>query len=87
MTRPREYDAVFEISHAIFQLADDNVVPEIGDDVRRSRPPSDNRGATVLCVIADGPVRVRAQAWDTAPSPETAHAPIEDHLRQVWPDT
>jgi hypothetical protein len=62
MTGVREYEAVFRISHATFQLVDRNVVPEMGDVVG---------GAAVLCGISDGPVRVRAQASDTALLPET----------------
>jgi hypothetical protein len=68
----REFEAVFHISHAMFQLPDLGVVPEIGDDLGGLVVPLINGGAAVLCGISDGPVRVRAQASDAAPESETA---------------
>ncbi|GAA3166319.1 hypothetical protein GCM10010531_18670 [Blastococcus jejuensis] len=72
MTEPQEYEAVFAISHAIFQLTDYDVVPEIGDNVGGLAVPLINGGAAVLCGISAGPVHVRAQVSATPPPPETA---------------
>ena len=67
----RTYEAVFRISHSTFQLADYNVVPEMGDEVAGLAMPLLHGGAAVLCGISDGPVRVVAQVWTTEPPPES----------------
>ena len=77
MTQPdeRAYDATFRISKGLFQLTDERVVPELAEPAIRSGDllvPHIAGGATVICGIDTGPVRVRAEVHATAPAPDAA---------------
>jgi hypothetical protein len=67
----RSYDATFLISHGVFQLTDERVVPELAEPAIRSGDllvPHISGGATVVCGIDTGPVRVRAEVHASAPA-------------------
>jgi hypothetical protein len=70
--RPEQsYDAVVPVTDNVFQLTDDDVLPEaLTEDGDLVNPVLG--GLTVLCGISDGPVRLRAERWAAAPPPETA---------------
>src|SRR3954447_22102444 len=59
----------------LFQLTDERVVPELAEPLIRTGDlvvPHISGGATVVCGIDDGPVRLRAQVLATPPRPDAA---------------
>ena len=64
------YEATFGISHGLFQLTDERVVPELAEPAVRPGDlvvPHVSGGATVFCGIDTGAVHVRAEALAAAP--------------------
>ena len=91
MTQPdgHSYESTFGISHGLFQLTDERVVPELAEPAVRTGDlvvPHVSGGATVICGIDTGPVRVRAEVHATEPAEDVAswdevaettfHAPV-----------
>jgi hypothetical protein len=77
MTQPgeRSYESTFGITHGLFQLTDERVVPELAEPAIRPGDlvvPHVSGGATVICGIDTGPVRVRAEVHATAPADDVA---------------
>jgi hypothetical protein len=68
----QRHEATFDVSHALFQLTDLNVIPEPGQEFRGLVVPMIPGGATVLCGIQSGPIHVRAEAHGAAPPPDTS---------------
>jgi hypothetical protein len=71
----RAYEATFRISQGLFQLTDENVVPELAEPGIRWEDlvvPHVSGGATVVCGIDTGPIRVRAEALASAPAADPA---------------
>jgi hypothetical protein len=75
VTPLRSAEATFGIRHGQFQLTDEKVVPELAEPAIRHGDlvvPHVSGGATVICGIDTGPVRVRAEVHASAPAPDAA---------------